>query len=1006
MRLHELIERQAAATPDAVALVGVDGALTYAELDDWANRLAHRLHRAGVRPERPTAVVAERRAETVVAILAVLKAGGAYVPIDPAVPPNRFSYLMADSGAGILVGGAGRAATLPAGDWTVVPLDRAGLGAEPAGPPAVRVDPGNAAYVIYTSGSTGQPKGVVVSHRQIVASTMAHQGYGRPVPTNFLLLISFSFDACACGLYWTLSTGGRVTVPTDEQVHDPLALRALIERHEVSHTDSTPALYSLILGSDPAPLRSLRCAIVGGEACPADLVTRHARLLPDTVLVNNYGPTETTVLATTTDLGPETVGESVPIGRVIPGTRAYVLDDAGADVEDGRIGELNLGGDLVARGYHRRPGLTADRFRPDPRAEVPGGRVYQTGDRVRVRADGQFEFCGRSDHQVKVRGFRVELGEVEKALTTHPAVVEAVADVRTLGVAAALVAWVRLADGAASAEDVRAHVARWLPDHMVPARVVVLDALPRNVAGKVDRVALPTPTGAPGTGSPGIDDRPMTALEAEVAEMVATVLGLDRISTDTNFFVAGASSLHVTQLAMALWGRYGEVRLQELFQRPTVAGIARVIDATRERRLADGLEPWDLERLAAEAVLDPAIRADRLPAGRWFQPRAVLVTGATGYLGAFLVHELAARTDATIWCLVRARDEEHGLRRLRETMQQYLIWDERLVDRLRVVVGDLALPRLGLSEPRYEELSRTVDVIHHSGALVNFIYPYEELKPPNVDGTAEILRLASTHTLKAVHFISTIDNFLQTDIPRPYLEDMELEPLDVPSGYPRSKWVAEHLVRIARNRGIPCSIYRPGMMISHTETGATQTVDFLLIQIKGLMEFGVIPEADFIFDAVPIDYAAQAIAHISLRREVLGRNFHLWNLEPVHVREVHEWIRSFGYAFETVPLEVAVQHLVTLDASNPMFRMLPLMMDEYAGRPPEAFEPGVGDVADFAAECRNTLAALSDSDIVCPKMTKELAHKCFQYLVDIGFYPTPAEQRAKLGVAAATARSG
>lgn len=992
MMLHELVEQQVAASPEAPAVSDGTTRLTYAELDQRANVLANELVRRGVGPETPVGVLAERRTETVVAILATLKAGGAYLPIDPALPAARFAYVMADAGARFLVTPADRVETAARGDWALVPLEP--TDAVDAGRPRTAVTEDHAAYILYTSGSTGEPKGVVVPHRQIVASTAAHSALGRPAPTRFLLLVGFSFDASGIGLYWTLSTGGHIVIPGSTNVLDAHALRELIRDQEITHVDCTPGHYSMMLADDPTPLSSVRFVAVGGEACPPDLVARHTTLLPGVHLANIYGPTENTVWATTADLLQEDPDGRVPIGRAVPGVRTYLLDRLGQPVPDGEVGELHLGGALVARGYHGQPGMTAERFVPDGFAPTGGARMYRTGDLARLRGDGQLEFSGRVDHQVKVRGFRVELGEVERVLARHDGVTEAVVDLRTLGGVPALVAWVQPTGPDVTVEDLIRQVADRLPDYMVPTRIVLVDAFPRMGNGKVARSELSTPSEIVPAG----DDRPLTPLEEEVAAYVTAVLGIERISAHTSLFEAGATSLHITKLAFGLWQQYGTIGVHDLFQLPTVAGIAQVVAAAKHRSHAAGMEPWTFERMAAEGVLDPAITAEGLPSASWFEPHAVLVTGATGYLGAFLIRELVRRTEATIWCLVRARDEAHARERLEGVLREYLIWDDAFSERLRFVVGDLAEPRLGLDPSAWAALGETIDVIYHSGALVNFVYPYEHLKPANVGGTAEIFRLATTSRLKAVHFISSIDVMLHTDIPRPFLEDMELVPLDVPEhGYPRSKWVADHVARIARNRGIPCSIYRPGMMISNTETGATQASDFLLVQIRGLLEFGVMPEAEFLFDALPIDFVAHAITHISLKREVLGRNFHLWNLRPVHIAEVHAWILSFGYHFDMVSLQTAVQHLVTLDPSNPMYRMLPLMLADEVGRIPEAVTPEVASRIDFRAECRNTLAALHDAGLVPPEMTEELAHKCFQYFVDTGYLPSPEEQRRKLG---------
>lgn len=985
--LHQMIERQVDRGGDASALTWLGQELSYRDLDRWANCLANRLVQVGAGPETPIVVIADRRPETVVALLAVLKAGGAYVPVDPGTPPHRFNYLMRDSGARIVV--AADADSVPPGDWTAVCSAQPSLANESDANPSITVHTDNTAYVIYTSGSTGEPKGVVVSHRQVVAATTAHMAYDRPAPASFLLLVSFSFDACAVGLYWTLATGGHLVLPSTEQMADPGALRGLAAHHRITHLDCTPTMYSHLLGDDPAPFRTLRCAIVGGEQCRRELVERHHRWLPECLLINNYGPTETTVWATTATLTNDGPDAPVPIGAAIPGAHTYVLDD---DFQPSSHGELFIGGSGVARGYHGRPRLTSNRFLPDPWSETAGARMYRTGDMVHVLPDGSLEFLGRVDHQVKVRGYRIELGEVENAICEHPLVAECAADVRDIGGTTALVGWLTgQPDGTLEVDDVRSFLSGHLPDYMVPSRFLVIDEMPRNVAGKVDRTLLPEPTPIVGA------DGPTTPLEAEVAELASEVLGLSQIGRNDSFFDLGGTSLHVSRLMLGVWSRFQvSVPIHQLFQIPTVTGIAQIIEAARRLNDPNAIETWTAQQLDDACQLDASIRPDDLPSADWSRPRNILLTGSTGYLGAFLLKELIERTDATVWCLVRADSAKHGRERIRSTMNEYLIWQDSYNDRFVPVLGDLTKPRLGMDTNGYADLCERTDSIYHCAALVNFLYPYSEIKPPNVDGTAEILRLATTRTLKALHYISTIDMFLETDMDRPYVEDMEMIANDVPEGYARSKWIAEAFVRTARQRGVPCSIYRPGMLLSHTETGATQLNDYLIIELKGLLQFGVVPEVHYMFDAVPVDYASRAIAHISLQKDSLGDTFHLWNLHPVQMKRIYQWIRTFGYALDIVSFETVIQHLVTVTPDNAIFPLVPLFLDEEHRLMPEAFEPEVMANTDLRAECRNTLAMLEGSGIECPPMTEELAHRCFRYLVDVGFFPTPDEQRSRM----------
>ena len=497
--LHDMVREQAHRTPDALAVLADGVTMDYRALEASVSRLSGYLIRRGVGPEDRVGIIADRSADTVVAILAVLSAGAAYVPVDPGYPEMRRAALLEDAGADVVVTPRRLVAQVPVGPRWLMLSDDLPAG-DPGEQPAVRARPDNLAYVIYTSGSTGAPKGVAVSHRQIVHAITAQHQVRRPWPEAFLLSISFSFDASAVGLYWTLSAGGCVVIPADGEHNDPERLRQLVKSYAISHIDCSPSLYDLMLGTDPGPLRSLRCVQVGGEPCPPELAARHQRLLPECVLENNYGPTEATIWSTTHLIGPgagspsAADGGTVPIGVPIPGARVYLLDASMQPVVPGAAGEICVGGPGVARGYLGRPGLTAERFLPDPFCGRPGLRMYRTGDMARELPDGSLEFLGRRDGQVKLRGFRIELGEVESALRAHPDVAEAVVDVRTIAGEKTLVGYVRVRDARAVSDlSLISHLGPVLPDHMVPRRFVQVAHLPRTISGKVDRSRLPDP---------------------------------------------------------------------------------------------------------------------------------------------------------------------------------------------------------------------------------------------------------------------------------------------------------------------------------------------------------------------------------------------------------------------------------------------------------------------------------------------------------------------------------
>ncbi|MFB9315977.1 amino acid adenylation domain-containing protein [Cryptosporangium minutisporangium] len=575
-----LVAARTLARPDAIAVLDGEHELTYAELDQRADGLAARLRTLGVEAEVPVAVALPRTADLIVTLLAVLKAGGAYVPIDVGYPRARIEFLLRDSGATVLVTEARRAGQLPPVEHLVCVDDRT---SEPGS--TVPPSSGATAYVIYTSGSTGTPKGVAVSRHALAARVAwMRSRYALTPADRVVQFASVSFDTHVEEVWPALASGARlVLLPPGRDLPE------LLGGADITVLDlPTPYWHELVATLDQVPIPAgLRLLILGADQVHADALATWRHRVGDRVeVLNTYGPTETTVIATAAALGERDVEGQPPIGRPIGRTRLYVLDDRGTLAPTGVPGELWIAGAGLARGYLGRPGLTADRFRPDPFGR-PGARMYRTGDRVRWRADGQLEFLGRLDDQVKIRGYRVELGEVEAALTAQPGVRRAVVVPRTDAAGhRTLVGYVtgERADQGAPGDlrpaDLRAGLAERLPSFLVPAHLVVLDEIPLTTSGKVDRRALP----APETRSATDFVAPRTPTEELVAQVWAAVLGPDRIGVHDNFFALGGHSLlAISAIARLCTAADCALTVRHLFSAPTVAGLATVIDRLRAR---------------------------------------------------------------------------------------------------------------------------------------------------------------------------------------------------------------------------------------------------------------------------------------------------------------------------------------------------------------------------------------------------------------------------------------
>lgn len=954
--LHELVESTVDSQPDAAAVVFDGFSLTYRQLDDRAGGLATLLRSRGVEPDNRVAVCLPRGLDLPVALLGVLKAGAAYVPLDPTYPAGRLAFMLADSGARILLTTAELSASLPAYPGRTILLDR-----EPLPPPGskVAVHQDNLAYVMYTSGSTGQPKGVMISHRAIVNRLLWMQAEYRLAPDDRVLQKTpTSYDVSLWEFFWSLIAGVTLVSAAPDGHRDPAYLAELIRRERITTVHFVPSMLRSFL-DEPSVTRctGLRRVLCGGEELPVELRDRFVRLLggAGVRLHNLYGPTEASVDVTYWDCSTGAAGP-IPIGRPVWNTGLRILD---GDLGSVARGELYLSGVQLSRGYLNRPGLTAERFLPDPFGE-PGARMYRSGDVASVRADRAVEFHGRVDHQVKIRGVRIELGEIESTLVRHPslraAVVLAVAD--ALG-DNRLVAHVVSSDPAGvSAARLVEHLERTLPGHMIPTAFIEHEELPLTPSGKIDRAAL------------------SATLEREVASEFAAALGVDRVGPHDDFSAMGGHRLLFARLCSRLFRERGvDVPVERLGDGATVSTVVRVIEAYRsggrDAAVAEAAEP----DLHAEARVPADITPAGLPVADILRPRHILLTGVTGFLGAFLLRELLETTGATVHCLVRAG----GRGRIEQTLRDFQIWDDSYGSRIVAEAGDLERPRLGLPADRFAALASTVDVIFHSGALVNFVYPYPALRAANVDGTREVLRLACTTRAKAVHHLSTVD----VCAPGP---DRVVSERDAPEvnplagGYVRSKWVAERMIGTIRDRGLPVVVYRPRTVLGHSLTGITHTTDFTCVLMKGCVQLGAGPGEDIPIDFMPVDYVSRALVSIAGRSSSFGRIFHLANPHPVSLPEMWAWVRDFGYPLDVLPYREWVARVADVGPDNALFPMLPLL-------------GAAADTTTLRVSTANTDETLAGTGIQCPPIDRELGRKIIGYLVDIGFL-APAPVRA------------
>jgi len=1003
--VHERFAARAAAQPDALAVVQGDEQIGYGHLDRRADQLAHVLKQQGVRRGSVVMVHLERSIDLIVSLLATLKAGAMYLPVEPDAPSHRVARQVEEADCAAVLTHHDTVELFAAMPVTVVAVDREPVDEVPAAPVRTAVDGTDGAYVIYTSGSTGVPKGVRVDHASLAyLCDEVNARYGIGPADRVLQFAAVSFDTSIEQILVALLNGAALVLP--DHLWAPSDLADRLTAYGVTVMDLTPSYWRAFLSDlsrTPADL-AVRLTIVGGSAVHAEDCRTALRLMPHSRLVNAYGLTETTITSCTMEVTSQTLPAQgpAPVGRPLPGTVIHVLDEDLRPVPPGRPGEIHVSGPGVAHGYL---GDAADRsgFLPDPLTERPGTLMYRTGDVGGWTAAGDLEITGRADRQIKVRGFRIEPAEIEAALSAHELVVDTAVVPWVHGTETKISAYYTVAparDGVPpTASELRAFLVGRLPAYMVPSAFVRLPDMPMTSNGKVDLKALPAPAPSGTHTAPAPDDAPDQSgrlVERVVAGIWRQVLDVERVEPHDNFFSLGGDSLKAAQLLAKLRESLGilitQIRplIRLLLDDATLRSFAAAVESARAGMLADDAKAVDF---TAEAELGIPIRRTPAEPASWEKPAHIFLTGATGFLGGYLLRELLTSTDATVHCLVRADDHGRAMARLQRNTSHYFQDDlERYREegRIRAVPGDLAEPRLGLTEDEFDRMARVVDVIHHPGGLVNFIYPYAHMRAANVEGTREIIRMAARYRNAPVHYTSTmavVSGFGTAGV-RQVSESTPAAHADRLSvGYVESKWVAEALLLGAARQGLPVAVYRAADISGDRRTGAWNTSTEMCAMKKFIVDTGMSPVAELPLDYTPVDCFAAAVAHIAGSRLPQGEVYHLTNPGKANVSVLAERLRAHGHEVREVPWAEWVERIAEIaveEPGHPMTPFAPLFIDRCS--------TGEMSVAEMYLETTfpvfsrdNVEQALDGSGIGIPPVDTEMLDRYIRYLTSIDF---------------------
>jgi len=1017
--IHQVFEEQAEKNPKHIAVSYNGTLLTYQELNAKANQLAHYLRQnEAVAPDTLITLCLVKNEQILIAILAVLKAGAAYVPLDPRSPDDRMRYMLQDTNSRVILTTSvhrQKIAILTQHSKADViaidePLFTENLTEQPVKNPDVNISNDGLAYMIYTSGTTGNPKGVMQTHDNVVRLFAATEDfYHFNSDDIWILFHSYIFDFSIWEMWGALFYGGKLIIPTEEQTKDPNMLYHLCYNEQVTIFNQTPhAFYQFIDVAIHKEKLPLKYVVFGGEA----LNTK--RLKPWTQyygssqpkLANMYGITETTVHTTYKEIVPEDVDDgSSCVGKALPDMKGYVLDAHLLPVPLGAAGELYVGGAGLARGYWNKPQLTQERFVGNPfqtveeQTEQCHVKLYKTGDVVRWLPDGELEYVGRNDLQVKIRGYRVELDDIASNILEHPFISEAAVLAAEDAVKGKFLASYyvlkeketknNFAVFDMSPAQLRQFLEKKLPYHMLPATYTKLDSLPLTIQGKVDRNKLLSLTNKDVAHSAHYVP-PRTQDEIAMVEIWAKVLKLEKnvVGVEDDFFALGGHSLLVTNLMSQIQAKFNvALQVRDLFIKPTIQGLLSLID---KRIVPTGSLHHQMRSeidFDAEAILPEDIYPEEAGYRHVENPQNIFLTGASGFLGSYLLEELLKKTTADIYCLVRAGSRAEAEHKLFSSLKEKYIAVEMVKHRIVALPGNLAQPRFALSEETYELLTNKIDVIYHNGAAVNFLYPYEFLKAANVDSVKEVLRLAKTKRLKPIHYISTLGVFTSLHSKRSNAVINEDQPVDFGDqlfmGYSETKWVAEKLLCEAKKRQFPISIYRFMEVTGHSKTGVSNTKSLEMAFLKGCIEMGLIWDLPMKKYYEPVDYLAQVIVYLSQQTVSIGQNFHVHNPNPINQVELGSILNDLGYSVDFSPYETWVQKIIQ-DPQNPLYIYKPLWTEKWT-------EESITLIEMFTEERRpcygfqHALSGLAESGLTCPKIDSEYMRRCLDYLVHTGY---------------------
>ncbi|KAJ9589457.1 hypothetical protein L9F63_017318 [Diploptera punctata] len=999
--LHEQFIKQAKNTPQTIAVVTHDGKkVTYEELNDMTDILARKLRHLGVKINTVVGILMDRCLEYTVSYIAILKAGGAYMPLEVSYPPSLLQSVLEDARPIAVCSKLPFSQHIDA-NTVVVHLDNGWqkeFGQLPAFRDSVPVHLDDMAYTAYSSGTTGKPKGIQCPHRGAVFSY-----YWRHVAYPYG---EDEREACNVFFVWEmlrpLLKGVTLYIIPDDVIYDPPQLVQFLTKNRITRMLFTPSLLQAVLDFKGLHLNSafssMRQIWFCGEVVTMVLRNRFEKHFPHVQLLNLYSISECHDISCA-DLSAGKLSAQprkfCPVGKLIPGVHIVVMDQDLNVKPIGVKGEVYVGGPALAIGYLNQPTLNAERFitRPDHVPAYVGDRLYRTGDWGYVLSDGNLEVVGRCDSVVKIRGYTIETQAVEAALLELPMVNSGCVLTRgEEGSDKYLVAYI-VPEGKTSQKEVREALKKHLPFYMIPSRFIFIKSLPiLEASGKLNKKALPEDNDEDSIDPLAL---PSTPTERQIAAIWCSILKLNNIDIQENFFDLGGHSLLATQLVSEMNSQLGlQLSSSDLFMHSTVASMAKFIDNPTN---AEGGELNLMKEVNKHSQIKPILDVSLRAFWRSHQlskaserHQKIFITGATGYVGAFILKELLHRTEAIIFCLVRENPELSAFDRICQSFSNFGIMStdllEKLKKRVTTMTGDVSLLNLGLSDADYTYLACEVDSIIHAAAFVNLIYPYHALYSSNVLGTENIVKFAMENKIKSLHHISTDAVFPQGLRDCAENEDMSKYANKLTTGYAQTKWVAEQLVLAAQEKGLPVAIYRCGNVGGSTKEASWNPADSILLMIQGCLYTMTAPDIDWQLKLTPVDFVSEVIVSLSQQtQQSIGKIFHIINRHKMDSKLLWNLLKIKGYKLNTIKYSEWYENVKSAAENNKKLSNLLYLLDSLV-KSPEFFS----EYSTFTQT--NLQGYLEEFSIKYPRVDDVLMGRYLEMLPNVDLIPYPSSK--------------